>query len=72
MLNEDVDDYITQVLSGGRQRQISLFGLMAGPSGIRAGWAIEFNGRFEAERPPSSAGPPSAGRAASSIPYEWH
>ena len=45
---------------------------MAGPSGIRAGWAIEFNDRFEAERPPASAEPPLGGRAASSVPYEWH
>ena len=33
-------------------------------SGIRAGWGIEINGRFEAERPPASAGPPSEGRTA--------
>ena len=30
----------------------------AGPSGIRAGWGIEINGRFEAERPPASSGQP--------------
>ena len=39
-------------------------GLLAGPSGIRVGWGIETNGRFEAERPPTSVGPPSGGRAA--------
>ena len=32
--------------------------------GIRVGWGIETNGRFEAERPPTSVGPPSGGRAA--------
>ena len=41
---------------------------LAGPSGIRAGWGIEINGRFEAERPPPSAGPPSGGRAATLTP----
>ena len=40
----------------------------AGLSGIRAGWGIEINGRFEAERLPVSAGPPSAGRAATVTP----
>ena len=39
-------------------------GLLAGPSGIRVGWGIEMHGRFEAERPPTSVGPPSGGRAA--------
>ena len=34
------------------------------PSGLRVGWGIEINGRFEAERPPTSAGPPSDERAA--------
>ena len=38
--------------------------LLAGPSGIRLGWGIETKGRFEAERPPTSVGPPSGGRAA--------
>ena len=46
--------------------------LLAVPSGIRAGGLIEINGRFEAERPPVLAGPPSGGRAASSVPYVWH
>ena len=46
----------------------SLLGLMAGPSGICAGWAIEINGRFEADRPQVSAGPPSGGRAAFQTP----
>ena len=41
----------------------------AGPSGIHAGWDIETNGRFEAERPPTSAGPHSGGRAATFVPY---
>ncbi len=41
---------------------------IAGLSGIRAGWGIEINGRFEAERPPASAGPPSGGRAATMTP----
>ena len=36
--------------------------------GIRARWGIEINGRFEAERPPVSAGPSSGGRAATLIP----
>ena len=36
----------------------------SGPSGIRVGWGIETNGSFEAERPPTSAGPPSGERAA--------
>ena len=40
----------------------------AGPSGIRAGWGIETNGRFEAERPSALAGPPSGGRAAFMTP----
>ena len=31
---------------------------LAGPSGIRAGWGIEINGKFEVESPPASAGPP--------------
>ena len=43
-------------------------GLLAGPSGIRAGWGIETKGRFEAERPPTSVGPPSGGRAAFQTP----
>ena len=30
--------------------------VFAGTSGIRAGWGIEINGRFEAESPPSSFG----------------
>ena len=47
-------------------------GLLAGPSGIRVGWGIETNGRFETERPPTSVGPPSGGRTASSVPYVWH
>ena len=42
---------------------------LAGPSGIRAGWGIETNGRFEAERPPTLAGPPSGGRAATLTPF---
>ena len=37
---------------------------LAGPSGIRAGWGIEINDRFEAERSPSSAVASSGGRAA--------
>ena len=41
---------------------------LAGPSGIRAGWGIEINGRFEAERPPALNGPPSRGRAATLTP----
>ena len=40
-----------------------------GPSGIHVGYGIEINGRFEAERPPTSAGLPSAGRAANFVPY---
>ena len=36
----------------------------AGPSGIHVGLGIEMNGRFEAERPPASAGPPLGWRAA--------
>ena len=32
-------------------------GLLAGPSGIRVGWGIETNRRFEAERPPTLVGP---------------
>ena len=31
----------------------SLLGLLAGPSGIRAGWAIEIKSRFEAVKAPS-------------------
>ena len=42
---------------------------LAGPSGIRAGWGIEINGRFEAERPLTSAGPLSGGRAATLTPF---
>ena len=41
---------------------------IAGPSGIRAGWGIETNGRFVAERPSASAGPPSGGRTATLTP----
>ena len=41
---------------------------LAGPSGICARWGIETYGRFEAERLPSSAGPPSGGRAATLTP----
>ena len=44
-------------------------GLLAGPSGIRLGWGIEINGRFEPERPPTSVGPPSGGRTATFVPY---
>ena len=51
--NEDLDKSISLAL--------------AGPSGIRAGWGIEINGRFEAERSPASAGPPSGWRAATLI-----
>ena len=51
---------------------IASTGLLAGPSGIRVGWVIEINGRFEAERPPASAGPPLGGQAATSVPYVWH
>ena len=47
-------------------------GLLAGPSGIRVGWAIETNGRFDAERPPTSVGPTSGGRTASSVHFVWH
>ena len=36
---------------------------LAGPSGIRAGWGIEINGRFDAKRPP-----PLGGRAAKLTP----
>ena len=42
-------------------------GLLAGPSGIRVG--VSNNGRFEAERPPTSVGPPSGGRAATFVLY---
>ena len=45
---------------------------LAGASGIRAGWGIEINGRFEAERPQSSIEPPSGGRVANFVPYVWH
>ena len=38
-------------------------GLLAGLSGICAKWGIKINGRFEAERPPASVGPPSGGQA---------
>ena len=41
---------------------------LAGPSGIRAGWGIEINGRYEAKRLPVSAGLPSGGQAAFMIP----
>ena len=34
---------------------------LAGPSGIRARWGIETNGRFEAEKTLASAGPPLGG-----------
>ena len=47
-------------------------GFLAGPSGISTEWVVEINGRFEAERPPNSAGPPSGERATSSVPYIWH
>ena len=42
---------------------------MNGPSGIRVGWGIEINGRFEAERLPTSVGQPSGGQAATFVPY---
>ena len=53
--------------------QISVTGVrtflaLAGPAGIRVGWSIVINGRFEAERPPTSAGRPWGGRAATLIP----
>ena len=47
-------------------------GLLEGPSGIRVGWGIETNGRFEAERLPTSVGPPSGGRAAFLSPPHLH
>ena len=47
-----------------KRRYIYFPGLLARLSGIRVGWGIETNGRFEAERPPSSVGPPSGERAA--------
>ena len=40
----------------------------AGPSGIRARWSIEIKGRFKAERPPVSPGPPLGKRAATLTP----
>ena len=40
----------------------------AGPFSIRAGSDIETNGRFQAERPPASAGSPSGARATISVP----
>ena len=43
-------------------------GLLAGLPSIRVGWGIKTNDRFEAERPPTSVGPPSGGRAAFQIP----
>ena len=43
-------------------------GRLAGPSGFRAGWVIEINGRFYAKRPPTSVGPPSGGQAAFQTP----
>ena len=49
--------------------QLYFPGLLAGPSGIRVGWGIETNGRFEAERLSTSVGPPSGGRAATFVPY---
>ena len=42
--------------------------IFAGPSGIRAGWGIEINGRFEAERPPALAGPPLGGQTGTLTP----
>ena len=42
---------------------------LAGPSGIRAGQVSNINGRLKAERPPASAGPTSAGRAATLTPF---
>ena len=45
--------------------------LLAGPSGIRVGWGIETNCRFEAKRPPTSVGPPSGGRAAFLSPLHF-
>ena len=30
---------------------------------------VSINGRFEDERPPTSVGPPSGGRAATFVPY---
>ena len=41
----------------------------AGPSGIRVGWGIDINGRYETESPPTSVGPPSGGRATTFVPY---
>ena len=43
---------------------------VVGPSGICVGWGIEINGRFEAERPPTSVGPPSGGRTATFVPLD--
>ena len=37
---------------------------LAGPSGIRAGWASNISGRLETKRPQASAGPPSGGQGA--------
>ena len=48
--------------------QTNTYLAFAGSSDIRVGWGIEVNGRFEAERPPASAGPPSDGRAATLTP----
>ena len=42
---------------------------LAGPSGIRAGWGIETNGRLVAERPPASAWAPLGVRAATLTPF---
>ena len=40
---------------------LSIPGFLAVLSDIRAGWCTEINGKFEAERPPVSAGPHSGG-----------
>ena len=53
--------------SSDKQPQIYL--ALAGPSGIRAGWGIEINERFEVKRPLPSAEPPLGGQAATLQPY---
>ena len=54
--NGDID--FSVIVAGNLQRDT-----FAGPSGIRVGWGIEINDRFQTEMPPASVGLPSGGWA---------
>ena len=63
---EKTCDFVSKTEQDKKESDISP--AFAKPSGIRDGRGIEINGRFEAEMPLTSVGPPSGGRAALMTP----